>query len=106
MNALNTHDTARAASVMLHGGQLVGAATAFTLPGIPVVFAGDEFGLRGTNGEFSRTPMPWEDPERIATDLRAAYGQLAALPHEHDASAGGGLAARCGRQECVFGHPL
>ena len=30
-----------------------------TLPGIPVVFAGDEFGLTGEDGEASRTPMPW-----------------------------------------------
>ncbi|WP_026556886.1 glycoside hydrolase family 13 protein [Arthrobacter sp. 35W] len=91
MNALNTHDTARAASVMLPGGQLVGAAMAFTLPGIPVVFAGDEFGLEGANGEFSRTPMPWNDPSRIITDLRGAYGELAALRHGHAAATGGGL---------------
>ena len=32
---------------------------AVTLPGIPVVWAGDEFGLTGVDGEASRTPIPW-----------------------------------------------
>ena len=47
MNALNTHDTARAASVMIPGGPVVAAAMSMLLPGIPVIFAGDEFGLEG-----------------------------------------------------------
>jgi alpha-glucosidase len=89
MNALNTHDTARAASLMIPGGQIVAAAVAFTLPGIPVVFAGDEFGLEGWNGESSRTPMPWDEPARVVTDLRDAYGRLAALRHTSPALAGG-----------------
>ncbi|HEX9086762.1 MAG TPA: glycoside hydrolase family 13 protein, partial [Arthrobacter sp.] len=50
MNALNSHDTARAATVMIDGGQRLGAVLMFTLPGVPVVFAGDEFGLKGHNG--------------------------------------------------------
>lgn len=41
MNALNTHDTARAGTVMIDGGPDVGAALTFCLPGVPVVFAAD-----------------------------------------------------------------
>ncbi|WP_269939990.1 glycoside hydrolase family 13 protein [Arthrobacter sp. HY1533] len=89
MNALNTHDTARAASVMIPGGPAVAAAVSMLLPGIPVVFAGDEFGLEGFNGEASRTPLPWDEPERIVTDLRPVYAALAALRHESPAMRGG-----------------
>ncbi len=91
MNALNTHDTARAASVMIAGGPVVAATLAFTLPGIPVMFAGDEFGLRGTSGEFSRTPMPWGDPAGVVTDLQAAYAALAALRRTSSALRDGAL---------------
>ncbi len=89
MNALNTHDTARAASVMIPGGPVVAAALSMLLPGIAVVFAGDEFGLEGWNGEASRTPMPWDEPDRVVTDLREPYTALAALRHESPATRGG-----------------
>ena len=89
MNALNSHDTARAATVMIDGGQLLGAVLMFTLPGVPVVFACDEFGLKGHNGEASRTPMPWDDPGRVLADLRDDYAALAALRRDQPALTGG-----------------
>lgn len=91
MNALNSHDTARAATVMIDGGQRLGALLMFTLPGVPVVFAGDEFGLKGDNGESSRTPMPWNDPGRVLADLTADYAALTALRREEPALTGGGV---------------
>ena len=91
MNALNSHDTARAATVMIDGGQRLGAVLMFTLPGVPVVFAGDEFGLKGHNGEASRTPMPWNDPDRVLADLRDDYAALAGLRRDQPALTGGGI---------------
>ncbi|MFB0835660.1 glycoside hydrolase family 13 protein [Arthrobacter halodurans] len=91
MNAIDTHDTARAASAVIAGGQRVGVALQFTLPGIPMVFMGDEFGLQGFNGEDSRTPMPWDDPDRILEDLRPLYAELADLRRTHPALVGGGI---------------
>ena len=91
MNALNSHDTARAATVMIDGGQRLGAVLMFTLPGVPVVFAGDEFGLKGHNGEASRTPMPWNDPGRVLADLRNDYAALAAVRRDQPALTGGGI---------------
>lgn len=90
-NALDTHDTARAASHMLGGGQPIAACAQFSFPGIPLVFAGDEFGLTGFNGEDSRTPMPWETPESWGADLRGLYADLAALRTEHRALVDGSL---------------
>lgn len=91
LNAIDTHDTARAASAILPGAQALAAALQFTLPGVPMVFMGDEFGFEGFNGEKSRTPMPWNAPERIPADLRGLYAGLSALRREHPALTSGGL---------------
>ncbi len=91
LNAIDTHDTARAVSAILPGAQPLAAALQFTLPGVPMVFMGDEFGLEGFNGEKSRTPMPWDDPSRIPTDLRELYSALSILRREHPALTSGGL---------------
>lgn len=91
MNALNTHDTARAATVLIPGGQIVMAALSMLLPGIPVIFAGDEFGLEGDRGESSRTPMPWNEPSRVVNDLRASYAALTTIRHSSEAIKGGSI---------------
>jgi alpha-glucosidase len=39
----------------------VAATLLLTYPGTPVVFAGDEVGLTGLNGEHGRATMPWDD---------------------------------------------
>lgn len=91
VNALDTHDTARAASHMIAGGQEIAACLQFSFPGIPLIFAGDEFGLHGYNGEDSRTPMPWDRPEVWGTDLRELYTQLSAQRTEHRALVDGSL---------------
>lgn len=91
MNAIDTHDTARGATAMMPGAQPVAVALQFALPGMPMVFMGDEFGLEGFNGENSRTPMPWNDPSRIASDLRPLYAALAGLRTGRRALAEGGI---------------
>lgn len=91
MIALNTHDTARAATVMIPGGQLVGLGIMFSMPGIPTLFAGDEFGLQGANGEASRTPMPWDSLSREHRDLHDAVACLGRLRRDVPALVEGGL---------------
>lgn len=91
MIALNTHDTARAATVMISGGQLVGLGIMFSMPGIPTLFAGDEFGLQGVNGEDSRTPMPWDSLTSSHAELRDAVACLGRLRRNVPALALGGL---------------
>lgn len=69
---LDSHDTPRFRTVTgggVKGGvdlvgagrdlHLLGLALQMTMPGVPSVFAGDEIGLTGTNGEHARTPFPW-----------------------------------------------
>jgi alpha-glucosidase len=56
-----------------------------TMPGVPMVFAGDEFGLAATTGEGARQPMPWSRP------VLPCYPALAALRHGEPALRTGGL---------------
>jgi alpha-glucosidase len=93
MNALDTHDTARFRSSALDGAVPVAFGMSVTLPGIPVVFAGDEFGLVGDDGEHSRSPLPWQalDEPGLARETVELYSQLIALRREHAALNEGGI---------------
>ncbi|MGF3055537.1 glycoside hydrolase family 13 protein [Microbacterium sp. YY-01] len=92
MQALDTHDTGRFATVAAEGTVPVAVGLAMTLPGVPVVFAGDEFGELGADGEASRTPMPWgtENEPGVAERLNT-YRELIALRREHTSLSTGGL---------------
>ncbi|QDY06462.1 glycoside hydrolase family 13 protein [Micromonospora sp. HM134] len=89
---LGSHDSARIRTVVGDAArQEVAAGLLATLPGTPVVFAGDEWGLTGGNGEGSRTPMPWHRPERRDTGTFAAYRALLALRRDTPELRHGGL---------------
>ena len=90
MNALDTHDTARFATSALPGAVPVAFGMSVTLPGIPVIFAGDEFGLTGDDGEHSRTPMPWNSVDAAAPTIDL-YSELIHLRTEHVALNEGGI---------------
>ena len=102
MNALNTHDTPRYKSYTLPGAQKVAAGMQFTFPGIPVIWAGDEFGLDGFNGEKSRTPIPWNDERPSDKAMIEVYANLAALRKKHSALVDGSLRFVYADQETVI----
>lgn len=85
MNPLDTHDIPRFKTFAIKGAQKVAAAMQFTFPGIPVIWAGDEFGLDGFNGENSRTPLPWNNERKHDTAMLPIYQQLANLRKENSA---------------------
>ncbi len=61
MNALDTHDTAALPHARPRGRRAGGGrACRSRCPASRSIFAGDEFGLVGDDGEHSRTPMPWD----------------------------------------------
>lgn len=90
MNALDTHDTPRFLTSARDGVVPVAFGLAVTMPGIPVVWAGDEFGLVASDGEQSRTPLPWSSIAESA-DTIALYRRLIALKRAHPALNGGGI---------------
>ncbi|GAA1219138.1 alpha-amylase family glycosyl hydrolase [Rhodoglobus aureus] len=92
MNPLNTHDTARFRTHAPAENMPLALALSVTLPGVPVVFAGDEFGLSGDDGEMSRTPIPWgsETDSTVAPTLEL-YRELIALRRSVPTLSHGGL---------------
>ncbi|MGN8553857.1 UNVERIFIED_CONTAM: glycoside hydrolase family 13 protein [Microbacterium sp. SLM126] len=92
MQPLDTHDTARFATNAAPGAIPVAVGLSLTMPGLPVVFAGDEFGLVGADGEESRTPMPWgTEGEPAVAERIALYRDLIALRRAHPALQSGGF---------------
>src|SRR5690606_19025012 len=89
---LGSHDTARIRTVVgtPQRGE-VAAGLLLTLPGTPMIFAGDELGLHGVNGEDSRTPMPWHRPETWDRRTFGYYRELVALRHRTPSLRHGGL---------------
>ncbi len=62
-----------------------------TMPGVPVVFMGDEIGLTGLDGEHARTPFPWARGDEWDDATLAAYRSWIELRREHVALRRGGL---------------
>lgn len=77
-NLLGSHDTPR--FMTLCGGDMsrVRLAVAFqmTFPGMPAVYYGDEFAMRGENDPGCRGAMDWADGDR---DLYAFYRSMISL---------------------------
>ena len=95
MSALDTHDTARfapSAAYVANRAVPVALGLSVSLPGLPVVYAGDEFGLDAVDGEMSRAPMPWDRAAEPAHAARIAlYRDMLRLRREHPVLATGGL---------------
>jgi alpha-glucosidase len=90
-NLLGSHDTSRFRTVAGDAGrQIAGAGLLFTMPGVPMVFAGDEVGVTGVDGDGARQPMPWDEAawDRLVLD---AYRRLGALRRSSRALRHGGL---------------
>jgi alpha-glucosidase len=89
---LDSHDTARFRSVTgSRELQLVGIGLQMTMPGVPMVFAGDELGLEGDWGEDARRTMPWDRTDTWDHELLAEYRSLISLRRSLPALARGGL---------------
>ena len=92
MQPLDTHDTGRFATNAAPGTMPVAVGLAMTMPGVPVVFAGDEFGLTGADGEASRTPMPWSrQHEPALAEHLALHRELIGLRRAHPVLGSGGM---------------
>ena len=70
---------------------LAGLVLQLTMPGVPVLFMGDEIGLTGVDGEHARTPFPWAHTDRWDTATLSAYRSAIAMRREHVALRRGGL---------------
>jgi alpha-glucosidase len=62
-----------------------------TMPGVPMIFAGDELGMEGRWGEDARTPHPWHKESDWDHDFLRQYKALINLRSTSDALAVGGM---------------
>lgn len=88
---LGSHDTARIRSVVGRERHHVAAGLLMTLPGTPMIFAGDEVGAEGLWGEDARTTFPWNRPAERDENTFAWYQTLIDLRKSSRALAEGGL---------------
>ncbi|MEO5853202.1 MAG: alpha-amylase family glycosyl hydrolase [Nocardioides sp.] len=101
---LDSHDTPRFRTVTGGGTDgrvdaagigrdrhLVGLGLQMTMPGVPVVFMGDELGLTAVNGEHARTPYPWTKPGTWDRPTFEAYQEWIGLRRDQVALRRGGL---------------
>jgi glycosidase len=63
----------------------VGFALIMTLPGIPLIYYGDEIGLAGAGDPDNRRPMPWSGWSEHQTWLRGRIARLAKIRAMHPA---------------------
>ena len=74
LTLLGSHDTARIRTVCKGdvGRTLIAITLQMTLPGVPMIYYGDEIGMEGENDPDCRRPMIWDEPLGSA-DLRDDY---------------------------------
>ncbi|WP_194917788.1 glycoside hydrolase family 13 protein [Catenulispora rubra] len=92
MTLLDSHDMPRFRSLVGGAGrQALGVALLMTLPGLPMVFAGDEVGVHGAlHNEDGRRAFPW-DESTWDQGTYEVYRSLIALRRSHPALRSGGL---------------
>ena len=89
---LDSHDSPRFRTIAgSRDRQLVGIGLQMTMPGVPMMFAGDELGLEGAWGEDARRTMPWDHQDAWDTGLLDEYRRLIALRRSSPALARGGI---------------
>lgn len=91
-NLLSSHDSARVRTIVgSREKHRVAIAFAMTMPGTPMIFAGDEIGAQGAWGEDSRSPFPWNGESERDEEIRRVYQELISLRKSSDALIHGGL---------------
>jgi alpha-glucosidase len=91
MTLLDSHDTPRFSAVARSPEhQRVGIGLLLTMPGVPMIFAGDEVGVGGNTSDSGRQPFPW-DESAWDGELLATYRRLIALRRDVGALRRGGI---------------
>jgi alpha-glucosidase len=92
MNIISSHDSPRIRSITDDPALVeVAAGAMFTMPGVPMIWAGDEIGMEGSSGEDGRRPFPWHRPDQWDTTTLHAYRALAGARAGSAALQRGGL---------------
>ncbi|KPL78800.1 hypothetical protein ADN00_06130 [Ornatilinea apprima] len=84
LNLIGSHDTARVLELAAGDRRKIKLISGLQmlLPGVPMVYYGDEVGLRGANDPDCRRCMPWE-PETWDQELYAHYKKMIQIRRQH-----------------------
>jgi len=89
---LDSFDSARFKTVTgTRERQLVGVGLQMTMPGVPLICAGDELGLEGAWAEDARRTIPWDAPHSWDARTLECYRSLISTRRSSDALQHGGL---------------
>lgn len=93
LTLIGSHDVPRIAEFLDRDEDLITVAFGLlaSMPGIPMLWAGDEIGQEGSNGEDGRRPFPWNDTTRWDKPRLAATRALFNTRAERVALRHGGL---------------
>ncbi len=92
MSIISSHDSPRIRTITGDPALVaVAAAAMFTLPGVPMIWAGDEIGMEGLSGEDGRRPFPWHRPDQWHAGTLQAYRALARVRAGSEALQSGSL---------------
>ena len=93
LNLIDSHDTKRALTIANHDLQRLKLAAAFQMSylGPPMIFYGDEVGIKGEDDPDCRRPMIW-NPAQQNHDLLAWYKKLIRIRNENPALRTGKIA--------------
>ena len=92
LTLVGSHDTMRIRTLLRDEGLVtVAFGLLATMPGIPMLWAGDEIGQEGFNGEDGRRPIPWNHLEQWDMERFAVNKALFAARADNVALRRGGL---------------
>jgi alpha-glucosidase len=82
---LSSHDYRRVLTILKNDidRYLLALILQFTLPGIPMIYYGEEIGMEGESDPLNRAPMRW-DESHWNQDVLRLYQRLIKLRKEHD----------------------
>ena len=92
LTLVDSHDTMRIRTLLRDPGLVtVAFGLLATMPGIPMLWAGDEIGQEGSGAEDARRPFPWLNPQQWDLERFAINQALFTARAENVALRRGGL---------------
>lgn len=78
INLLGSHDTERILTILSENKELINLAIAIqmTMPGVPLIYYGDEVGLTGGKDPYNRKTYPWSNPNNEILSIYKCFIEI------------------------------
>ena len=90
INLLGSHDTERILTMLNENREIINLAIAIqmTMPGVPLIYYGDEAGLTGGKDPYNRKAYPWSNPDN---EILSIYKRFTDMRNREEALKKGNL---------------